>query len=98
MTQTQHKAVQEMREQLLNTEQGRRVLCRQLMSMGLFQGADAMLTAVQQDPASVRTVIQAVGILEAMCVWNKDTFMALLAKMAELPIPQIQEITSGETA
>ena len=98
MTQHEYHAVKEMREQLLNTEQARRVLCRQLTSMGLFLGADTMLTAVQKDLSRIRTIIQAIGLLEAMHVWNQDNFMALLTKMAELPMPMIQEHTSGEDA
>ena len=100
VTPTQYENIQKMRQQLLNTPDGRETLCCQLMNMGLFQGADAMRRLFEDHPARMHTVIAAIGLLEALAVWNTESFMALLERMATLPMPQVNSkgvAKNGET-
>lgn len=98
VTAAQYEKMRCYRQQLLATDDGRKTLCSLLMSLGLFNTADQMLAAVKADPAHVRTIIQAVGILEMLGVWSYDTFLLLLRQWSDLPLPEIQENrVNGET-
>ncbi len=97
LTQAQYERMKRYRHQLLETPNGRAVLTDMLTGMGLFKGKRAIRERLEVDPAFVRSLLNAIGVLEELGVWTEENFPRLVDKMATLPIPDLERHDHGET-
>lgn len=92
MTFERRQEIERYRRVFLNSADGKKVLFDLLEAHGLFSEKQEF-EAMMADPGpSLAMLIQGLMLLRAVGIWTQDNFGRLIDSMAQLPLPDEQEI------
>jgi len=89
-TRAQLEEMAQWRRVFFGTAEGRATLASLLRGLGLFLPWPDLQRRLAEDPAEVKCLLRALEVLAQCGVWTSDNFDRLVAKMAELPLPEVE--------
>jgi hypothetical protein len=93
----QRQVIERNRRVYLSSRDGREALRDMLVSCGLFGTMQDWKDLLEAPEPSLRLLIEALLLLKDCGVLIQENFGPLIDKMAELPLPDIEDSENGET-
>ena len=75
------------------TPEGKRCLLDLLAETGVFKDPDVLSDQIAKHPEKVHELLFGLRVLVQLGIWTYDNFAILIEKMAQMPMPDLEETT-----